>query len=162
MPLSEREQALLEQMEQALYAEDPRFAAQLASASSTPGRRRRYILGAIGVLAGLGVVLLGVTQQQVWIGVIGFLIMVAAGFYALASPRRKLGAVGEDGTVQQRTSRRFGRPGVGRAGGATKMRRADRAPGAVGRLPRDRTPRSGTFMQRLEQRWDERRQRGEF
>lgn len=164
MPLSEREQALLEQMEQALYAEDPRFAAQLASASSATGRRRRYILGAVGVLAGLGVVLLGVTQQQVWIGVLGFLIMVASGFYALATPRRRLGSVGGDGTVQQHQGRRFGRPGGrstgGQAVGSTRSTRADRAPRVTGRAPR--TQRSGSFMQRLEQRWDGRRQRGEL
>ena len=36
MPLSEHEQQLLEQMEQALYAEDPKFASQMQG-SSLPG-----------------------------------------------------------------------------------------------------------------------------
>ncbi|EBF6878346.1 DUF3040 domain-containing protein, partial [Salmonella enterica subsp. enterica serovar Saintpaul] len=34
MPLSEHEQQLLEQMEQALYAEDPKFASQMQGAGA--------------------------------------------------------------------------------------------------------------------------------
>lgn len=153
MPLSEREQALLEQMEQALYAEDPRFAAQLAR-SSTPRRRGRLVLGALGVVAGLAVVLLGVSTQQVWVGVVGFLVMVAAGTYALTSGshRASLAAVAPDGSVgsrpQRSGTRRFG--GLGRPSGQHPR------PGA------SRPQRTGTFMQRLERRWDERRERGEF
>jgi hypothetical protein len=41
VPLSEHEQRLLEQMERALYAEDPKFASTLRSAGPRPGSRRR-------------------------------------------------------------------------------------------------------------------------
>ena len=41
MPLSEHEQRLLEQMERALYAEDPKFASSLRSAGPRPGNRRK-------------------------------------------------------------------------------------------------------------------------
>ena len=34
MPLSEHEQKMLEQMEQALYAEDPKFASQMQGAGA--------------------------------------------------------------------------------------------------------------------------------
>lgn len=148
MPLSEREQALLEQMEQALYAEDPRFAAQLANPSQ-PRRRSRLVIGVLGVVAGLGIVLLGVTMQQIWVGVLGFLVMVAAGVYALTTGTRKasLGTVREDGSVQHHTRprRRLHRPGTPQGGPS-------------GHHPRQ----SGTFMQRLEKRWDDRRERGDF
>ncbi|WP_409485591.1 DUF3040 domain-containing protein [Arsenicicoccus dermatophilus] len=145
MPLSEREQALLEQMEQALMAEDPQLAAQLANASRPRGSRTRLVLGLLGVVAGLGVVLLGVVQQQVVLGVLGFLLMVACAVYAFAAPRRPaLGTVREDGSVAAARPRRT---------------RAGRTPGR-GRPASPR--RSGTFMQRMEQRWDARRERGEI
>ena len=51
MPLSEHEQRLLEQMEKALYAEDPKFATSLRS---TPGARAARGRAALGVLAVLG------------------------------------------------------------------------------------------------------------
>ena len=60
MPLSEHEQKMLEQMEQALAAEDPRFASQMKGSGFTGPRGRRAILGALGVLLGLGTVLAAV------------------------------------------------------------------------------------------------------
>ena len=55
MALSEREQKLLEQMEQALYAEDPRFATRIRSHGDR-GTKRRMLVGILAVLAGLGLV----------------------------------------------------------------------------------------------------------
>ena len=55
MPLSEHEQRLLEQMERALYAEDPKFASSLRSAGPRPGRRRKAVVGGLAARAGVGV-----------------------------------------------------------------------------------------------------------
>ncbi|MDQ3990589.1 MAG: DUF3040 domain-containing protein, partial [Actinomycetota bacterium] len=56
MPLSEHEQRLLDQIERALYAEDPKFASNVRGARlRSPSRRRR--LQGIAVFV-LGVVLL--------------------------------------------------------------------------------------------------------
>ena len=60
MPLSEHEQRLLEQMEQQLSVEDPKFASAMRGSAARVKARRRIILGALGVLVGLGLVLLGV------------------------------------------------------------------------------------------------------
>ena len=76
MPLSEHEQRLLEQMERALYAEDPKFATSLRSASTTRGSRMRAALGVLGVLAGLGLVLAGVASSVAVIGAAGFAVML--------------------------------------------------------------------------------------
>ena len=130
MPLSEREQQLLEQMERALYEEDPRFATQLRSGADGYARRRRYLAAALVGLVGLAVVIGAVTLENIVLGVVGFLVMVAAGAYAVAPQQPRLGTVRPDGSI---------RPATPRAASS---------------------PRTGTFMQRLEQRWDARRERG--
>ena len=128
MPLSEHEQKMLEQMEQALAAEDPRFASSMKGARSRSALRRRYIIGGLGVVIGLGVVLIGV-NTAVWVGVIGFAMMVVGAAYALTPPRRRvdLGAVAADGSVRRHTG--------GRKGGSTR--------------------RQG-LMERLDERWERR------
>lgn len=133
MPLSEHEQQLLEQMEQALYAEDPKFASHMKGDRSAAATRRRYIIGGLGAVAGLALVLVGVMSSNLWIGAVGFALMVASVVYAVTPPRRRvaLGAVHADGSV-------------------TKSSRA-----AHGKGRRSRS--SGTFMQRLEERWERRR-----
>ena len=77
MPLSENEQRLLEQMERALYAEDPKFASAMRGAARRTGAARRLLLGLAGVVLGLVVLLVGVAKQQVPIGVVGFVLMLA-------------------------------------------------------------------------------------
>ncbi|MDP3972954.1 MAG: DUF3040 domain-containing protein [Candidatus Nanopelagicales bacterium] len=76
MPLSEREQQLLEQMEQALYAEDPQFATALRETRQRALDGRRLALGVLVVLAGLGGLIAGVALSFVPLGVIGFLAML--------------------------------------------------------------------------------------
>ncbi len=90
MALSDREQKLLEQMEQALYAEDPRFAARIRTHSASRSRQR-LVIGVTAILAGLGLIVLGVLNQLIWLGAIGFAVMVAAGVWAFA-PARKPGS----------------------------------------------------------------------
>ncbi len=161
MALSEREQQLLEEMEQALYAEDPRFATQMKSTPRASSTTRRAI-GGIGVLAGLGLVLLGVNTTWI-VGVLGFVVMVAALAFAFAPPRKKaaaLGSVAADGSVRVRTtggaSARSVRGTATASGKAGRMSRPAR--GKAGRMSRPaRGSRQGSFMERMEQRWDRRR-----
>lgn len=77
MPLSEHEQRLLEQMEKALYAEDPKFATSLRSTAGGRAARGRAALGVLGVLAGLGLLLAGVATTLIIVGVLGFTVMLA-------------------------------------------------------------------------------------
>jgi len=130
--LSDREQKLLEQMEQALYAEDPRFATRIRTQGL--GRsRRRLLLGVLGVLAGLSLVLLGVLQQLVWLGGLGFALMVAGAAFAFAPTRT--GQSGPVGTVAADGSINHGR-GAAKASGGKRS--------------------GGGFMHRLEERWERR------
>ncbi len=49
MPLSEHEQRLLDQMERALYAEDPKFATSMRNPNPLAGDKRRIALGRAGL-----------------------------------------------------------------------------------------------------------------
>ena len=146
MALSERERQMLEEMEEAIRAEDPRFASQMNGVRAPGGDRRRMALGIVGALAGLGLVLLGI-NTSIWVGVAGFALIVASVALALTPGRSGdgagLGVVGSDGSVRSaRTPRSKGasRPGKGRS---------------------PKSKHQGSFMQRMESRWEERRQQGQ-
>ncbi len=76
MPLSEHEQRLLEQMEKALYAEDPKFATSLRSSPGAGAARGRAALGVLAVFAGLGLLVAGVATTIIALGVLGFVVML--------------------------------------------------------------------------------------
>lgn len=77
MPLSDHEQRLLEQIEQALYAEDPKFATSVASRKMRSHPRRKLVLAIAGAILGLALVAVGVTVHPMVI-VLGFVIAVAS------------------------------------------------------------------------------------
>jgi hypothetical protein len=83
VPLSDHEQRLLDEIEQALYAEDPKFAASVRSARTRTRTRRSALLCAVGVLAGLGLVLVGLVTAIIVLSVIGFVLVVGACGYAV-------------------------------------------------------------------------------
>ena len=83
VPLSENEQRLLEQMERALYAEDPKFASAMRGANRRPGAGRRLLLGGVSIVLGLVVLVFGVSQEQVLLGVLGFILMLGGTAYAV-------------------------------------------------------------------------------
>ncbi len=85
MPLSEHEQRLLEQMERALYAEDPKFATALRSPADRRGTRRRSALGVVIALVGAAVLVGGVAASLIVVGVLGFVVMLAGTFFVVAS-----------------------------------------------------------------------------
>jgi len=88
MPLSEHEQRLLDQIERALYAEDPKFASNVRGARMrSPSRRRRlqgiavFALGLVLLVVG---VMLPVTLAKIpLISVFGFLVMFAGAVVAI-------------------------------------------------------------------------------
>lgn len=86
MPLSEHEQRLLEQMERALMAEDPKFATSLRQ-GSTGADRRRIVAGVVGALIGMALLLAGVSASLPPLGVFGFLVMLAAVFLMVSGLR---------------------------------------------------------------------------
>jgi hypothetical protein len=87
MPLSEHEQRLLNEIEQALYAEDPKFASSVRSARPRNRARTMLVLSVIGVLVGLSVVLVGLTANLIAIGVLGFVLIVGSCVLAVTALR---------------------------------------------------------------------------
>lgn len=91
MPLSEHEQRLLEQIERALYAEDPKFATAVRARDLRSHYRLRMIRSAVAFVAGLVLLFAGVISRIVPLGVLGFLVMLGALLFGLTSWQRLTG-----------------------------------------------------------------------
>lgn len=85
MPLSDHEQRVLDELERQLYADDPSLASQLSTPRG-PAPVRRIVLGAAMMLAGLAVVLVGVSTHLVVVGVLGA-VLLGGGILVLTSRR---------------------------------------------------------------------------
>ena len=137
MPLSEHERRQLEQIEQALRADDPRFADAVAAADPRVHYRRRVIAAALGLVIGVGLLLAGVVINVIPVAVAGFVVMLACSLWAVTSYRRMTGTA--TGRV----------PAKGRGAGKQRRARDRRVGGQAG---------SG-LMGRLEERWRRRQER---
>ncbi|WP_248582150.1 DUF3040 domain-containing protein [Nocardioides sp. InS609-2] len=139
MPLSEEELRLLEQMERALVEEDPKFAHTLRGTAFARRSRRRAVLAGAVFLVGIVVLMTGAITEKAWVGIIGFLVMLAAAAVALTSWQGR----GNEPAAPRETSH----SGFGVVDG--------------GRRHKTRTASSGgSFMERMEERWRRRRETG--
>lgn len=113
-------------------AEDPKFATSLRHGSSGADRRR-VIAGVLGALAGMGLLLAGVSASLPPLGVLGFIVMLAAVFLVVSGVRH----------------------------GPAKKPGAENAEGASAPRPTAAKPSKGQsgFMSRFEQRWQDRNRR---
>jgi hypothetical protein len=133
LPLSEHEQRLLEQMEQALSAEDPKFATAMRGADLRRRYRRRAIVAVLMFIVGIAVLMTGAVSEMIPVGVAGFVVMLASSWFGVTAWRRTP-AEGDLGTFPTAEGgQQSGRP--------SKKQR-------------------GTMMQRLEERWRRRRENG--
>ena len=144
MELSEEELRMLEQMERALVEEDPKLASTLRGTSFQRAARRRMIVGGVILVAGIGLLVVAVLLDlsaivQTIVGVLGFVVMLGGAILALTSARNP--------GVASPKVRASGRTGFGVVDG--------------GRPHRPGRQRSGApFMERVEERWRRRRERG--
>ncbi|WP_351228368.1 DUF3040 domain-containing protein [Streptomyces sp. NPDC002133] len=88
MPLSEHEQRMLEQMERALYAEDPKFATALEGSGLRTYTRRRVYQAVAGFLVGIALLMAGMVTTVIWISVVGFLVMLGCAVLAVTGWRK--------------------------------------------------------------------------
>jgi len=140
VPLSEHEKHQLEQIEQALRADDPRFASAVHAADPRVHYKRRVVVAAAGFVIGVGLLLAGVVINVIPVAVAGFVVMLTGSLWAVDSYRRMTGI-----TTGRAAPARSLRPGEKRR--AAKSRRSGKQKG------------SG-LMGRLEERWRHRQQGG--
>lgn len=111
MPLSDHEQRLLEQIERALYAEDPKFASTVSSTDLRTHAKRRVRRAVVLLVLGMGLLLAGVMTTQVALGVAGFCLMLfalvyAASQYKKVTARPDLRVAGSDRPAGRRKSKK--------------------------------------------------------
>ena len=134
MPLSEHEQRQLEQIEQALYREDPKFGRLVRSSDPRVHYKRKLVQALIGTLLGAGALAAGVVTQRLYLEAAGAAVLLLSLLWALISWRRHLARV--------RPARaQVTRSGPARSGPSGQNRRA-------------------RMMERMEERW-RRRQEGD-
>ena len=121
MPLSDEEARLLQQLEQSLAAEDPDFASTLRGSKQAARNRRVAVLAGLGFVAGLAILFAGAVSATTWIGIAGFLVMLAGAYFFVTAWRRGLAA----------------------------------SPDAPAARPSAPKP-SGSFVDRMEERWQRR------
>ena len=163
MPLSEEELRLLEQMEQALAQEDPKFVSALRGSSLERVARMRTVAAAAVFVLGVVMLMGGAVSQQTWLGILGFVVMLASATVGLAAWRGRHAPAAQPQRSEDQLfdfddhPHRFDVIEGGRAG---RQRRLRRPRGKPLRRTGNKTPRQGTFMQRMEQRWERRRHQG--
>jgi hypothetical protein len=132
MPLSDHEQRMLDQIESALYAEDPKFASSVRGGTLRAPSARRRLQGAALFVVGLAMLVSGVAFKATMIGtfpilsVIGFIVMFGGVVFAITGPRV--------------------------AGGGGRDRSAPPASGGA-RQKRGKSPGGGSFTSRMEDRF---------
>ena len=143
MPLSEHEQRQLEQIEQALYSEDPKFVHAVRSSDPRVHYKRRAVQAVAGFVLGVGLLLGGVISQYIWVGVAGFVVMLVCSMWALTSYRH----------INARSAAAgFGRPRRSKRARRRQQRQQGKAAGI-------RVAQPG-MMERLEERWRRRQEGG--
>ncbi|GAA5074859.1 DUF3040 domain-containing protein [Nocardia iowensis] len=141
MPLSEHEQRMLEQIESALYAEDPKFASSVRGGRLRSTSSRRRLQAAALFVLGLFLLVAGIAAPVKpggfpIISLVGFIVMFAAGVLLLVGSSK--GIAKDDRSGGDAT------PG-GPTGGTTGQRGRQRKSGGFSERMEDR------FRRRFEQ-----------
>jgi hypothetical protein len=121
---------MLEQMERALYAEDPKFATALEGSELRTYTRKRVYQAVAGFLVGIALLMAGMVAQQIWVSVVGFLVMLGCAVLAVTGWRKAP------------------KPGEEQAAGA---------PGGTRQQTRRTSRPRRSMMNRIEERWQRRR-----
>jgi hypothetical protein len=132
--LPEDEQRQLQEIEQALYRDDPKFGRLMRASDPRVHYERKLIRALLGVVIGAGVLAAGAVIHRVYLEAVGVVIVLLSLVWAVASWRRYMARV---------------RPARSRAGTKT----------ATGTKHRPGQTRRARMMERMEERW-RRRQEG--
>jgi Flp pilus assembly protein TadB len=135
VPLSEHEQRQLEQIEQALYKEDPKFGRLVRSSDPRVHYKRKLVQALIGMLVGAGLIATGVVTRHLYLEAAGAAFALLSLVWALVTWRRHAARVR---AVQERA-----RP-------SARGRSAGRRKSDLGWKAR--------MMERMEERWRHRQE----
>jgi hypothetical protein len=133
VPLSEHEQRLLDQIERALYAEDPKFASTYRSTDLRKHYSRRIVRCAVLFVLGVILLMVGVISKNIPVGVGGFVVMLVSLVFGVTSWQRLTG------------HREGGQPRSRGTNGKTSSVSSAR--------PKARADRKVSWKGRLEERW---------
>ena len=122
---------MLEEMERSLYNNDSDFVTTMGQRHGRPSYTM-IVLGVLAALLGVAVIVAGVAFRQPLVGVAGFIVLLAGALFAIAPPRRRRGSLGP-APVPPHSS-------TGSGGSAARGSRRPR----------------GSFMDRINQRWEKR------
>lgn len=90
MPLDDREQKILEEIERQFYEEDPKLANTVRTASLASASAKNLKWAVLMLVAGTGV-MLGFFTRNTFVALVGFVLMVAAVAWIVAIVRRRSG-----------------------------------------------------------------------
>jgi hypothetical protein len=139
VPLSEHEQRQLEQIEQALYREDPKFGRLVRASDPRVHYKRKLAQGIVGVIAGGGLLAAGVVTHRLYFEAAGAALAVLSLLWTVVCWRRHAARV------------RPARPKAVQGPGGQGARSGPRRQGQT---------RRARMMERMEERW-RRRQEGD-
>ncbi len=112
MPLDDREQRILEEIERQFYQEDPKLAQTVSSTTLATVTARKLRWASVALIVGLAVMLVFFTRNS-FVALAGFLVMVAAGGWIVSAVRGGRGARGFEAFsgMADRARRRWRRDG---------------------------------------------------
>ena len=138
VPLSEHEQRQLEQIEQALYREDPKFGRLVRSSDPRVHYKRKLAQGLIGVVTGAGLLAAGIVTHRPYLEAAGAAVLLLSLIWAVVSWRRHVARVRPpQSKTRQARSAGSGRPPAAARQGDWRAR----------------------LMERMEERWRRRQER---
>ena len=152
MPLSEEELKQLEQMERALVEEDPKLAHTLRGTTLRTSAKRRAVGAALVFAVGIAVLMAGAISQLWYVGIAGFVLMLVSATVGLGALRGGSAKSQESGGPEQASGFSVVQGGRGKSFGGGRGRSRGRG--------RNRSSRP--FMERMEERWNRRREGGGF
>lgn len=108
MPLDDREQKILEEIERQFYEEDPKLAETVRTASLASISTRNLKWAILALLAGIGL-MLGFFTRSTLVALGGFVVMVLAVAWIVAIVRRRAGMSLGSGNMFERFRKRWRR-----------------------------------------------------
>jgi hypothetical protein len=93
MPLPEHEQRQLQEIEQALYTDDPKFGRRMRVGDPRVHYKGKLILAQLGFVIGVGLLPAGAVTHRVYLQAAGVVIVLLSLVWALISWRRYLARI---------------------------------------------------------------------